>query len=178
MLFWVKSFHGVHLPKNGSELILFDINRANDLQYFIVDGERTTLDRLQAGESTSFSFTLITNESGETSSVNARTRLAGEEKFSTEDLNGSWPPGVYSMSHVAIPFKDSDPWYGAATEIDGEPALSIGSISPRGEQGLLTVPSSQLMRLRYNPFFDYVEKRTEAFCGVCLRAEDIEDKTE
>lgn len=167
-----------YLPKNGSELILFDINRANDLQHFIVDGERTTLDRLQAGQATSFNFTLVTNESGETSSVNARTRLAGEENFSTEDLNGSWPPGVYSMSHVAIPFKDSDPWYGATTEIDGEPALSIGSISPRGEQGLLTVPSSQLMRLRYNPFFDYVEKRTKTFCRVCLRAKDTLEEME
>jgi len=157
-----------HLPKNGSELILFDINRANDLQYFIVDGERTTLDRLQEGRATSFSFTLITNESGETRSVNARTRLAGKEDFSTEDLNGSWPPAVYSMSHVAIPFKDTDPWYGAATEVDGEPAFTIGAISPRGEQGLLTVPSSQFMRLRYNPFFDYVEKRTVEFCVACI----------
>jgi hypothetical protein len=161
----------VHLPDNGSELILFDINRANDLQHFMVDGERRTLDQLQEGRATPFSFTLVTNKSGETRLVQARTRLAGQENFSAEDLKGSWPPGVYSLSHVAIPYSDTDPWYGAATEIDGEQVLSIGAIAPRGEQGLLTVPPSQLMRLRHNPFFGYVAQRTAGFCPACSQDE-------
>jgi len=161
----------IHLPENGSELILFDINRASDLQHFVIDGERTTLDQLQKGQATSFGFTLVTNKSGETRSVQARTRLAGEDEFSAEDMNGHWPPGVYSLSHVAIPFKDTDQWYGATNEFKGKPVFSIGAISPRGEQGLLTVPPAQFMRLRYNPFFEYVEKRTGEFCVVCSREE-------
>ena len=37
--------------------------------------------------------------------------------------------------------------------------LPLGALAPRGETNLLTVPLSKLMRLRYNPFFAYVEKR-------------------
>ena len=159
-----------HLPANDSELILFDINRANDVQYFIVDKERATLDQLQEGQATKFSFTLVTNKSGESRAVEARTRLANKNSFAIADLNVDWPLGVYSLSHVSIPFKSVDPWYGTAatSEIDGEHFLSIGAIAPRGEQGLLTVPSSQFMRLRHNPFFDYVAQRTADFCAPCL----------
>ena len=160
----------LQLPANGSELVLFDINRANDLHHFIVDRDRAMLDQLQAGQATQFDFTLITNNSGDTRNVQARTRAAGMESFSTEDLNCQWPSGVYSLSHVAIPFEDADTWYGAAAEFDGEQVLSIGAIAPRGEQGLLTVPSAQFMRLRHNPFFDYVAERTRSFCTVCQSA--------
>jgi hypothetical protein len=161
------------LPANDSELVLFDINRANDVQYFIVDKERATLDHLQSGAATNFRFTLVTNKSGESRAVEARTRPAGSETFSAVDINAQWPLGVYSLSHVAIPFESVDPWYGTASAAgnDGEQFLSIGAIAPRGEQGLLTVPSSQFMRLRYNPFFDYVAQRTGNFCTVCRHAE-------
>ncbi len=162
-----------HLPANDSELILFDINRANDMQNFIVDKERATLDHLQERQVTNFSFTLVTNESGGSRAVEARTRLADKDTFAAVDLNVDWPLGVYSLSHVAIPFRSVDPWYGTGTttDIDGDQFLSIGVIAPRGEQGLLTVPSSQFMRLRHNPFFDYVAQRTSDFCAVCQHAE-------
>ena len=166
-----------HLPENGSELILFDVNRANDFQHFIVDSERRTLDQLQDGQATPFSFTLVTNKSGETSSVQARTRLAGEKSFSAEDLKGSWPASVYSLSHVAIPFDITDPWYGAVNQFDGKNVLTIGAVAPRGEQGLLTVPSSQLMRLRHNPFFGYVAQRTAGFCPACSQDEATDTDT-
>jgi hypothetical protein len=37
--------------------------------------------------------------------------------------------------------------------------LPLGSLKPRGETRLLTASLGQLMRLRYNPFFAYVEQR-------------------
>jgi len=158
-----------YLPENGSELILFDINRANDLQHFMVDKERATLDQLQLGQATQFGFTLVTNKAGESSEVEARTRGAGENTFLATDLHSSWPSGVYSLSHVAIPFDAADPWYGAEIKSDGGQEFSIGTVAPRGEMGLLTVPSAQFMRLRHNPFFDYVAQRTNKFCTVCRR---------
>jgi len=156
-----------YLPENGSELILFDTNRANDLQHFMIDKERATLDQLLADQSTSFGFTLVTNKAGDSIEVEARTRVAGEKAFLATDLHSSWPTGVYSLSHVAIPFDAGDPWYGAEIKSDGAQNFSIGTVAPRGEQGLLTVPSAQFMRLRHNPFFDYVAQRTNRFCTVC-----------
>jgi hypothetical protein len=45
---------------------------------------------------------------------------------------------------------------GSAGNYDGIP---LGALQPRGENRLLTVPVSQLMRLRHNPFFPYLERR-------------------
>jgi hypothetical protein len=35
----------------------------------------------------------------------------------------------------------------------------MGALQPRGETHLLIAPVGQLMRLRHNPFFAYVERR-------------------
>jgi len=40
---------------------------------------------------------------------------------------------------------------------------TLGSLQPRGERSLLQVPVSQLMRLRYNPFYPYLQQRVLAF---------------
>jgi hypothetical protein len=42
-------------------------------------------------------------------------------------------------------------------------------MSPHGETGYLTVPLSQFMRLRHNPFFVFVEKRVVSEIGDILR---------
>jgi hypothetical protein len=60
---------------------------------------------------------------------------------------------------VALPFSADDPIYGLGGD-DGDPqALRLGALEPRGERGVLGISMDQLMRLRYNPFFPYVEKR-------------------
>lgn len=72
----------------------------------------------------------------------------------------AWPPGVYSLTHVAVPFSPDDPVYGANENVDSVyHGLPLGRLQPRGESQLLTAPLSQLMRLRYNPFFGYIEQR-------------------
>jgi len=37
--------------------------------------------------------------------------------------------------------------------------MNLGSLEPRGERGVLRVSLNHFMRLRYNPFFPYIEKR-------------------
>jgi PAS domain-containing protein len=57
-------------------------------------------------------------------------------------------------------FPWTDPVYGvAAAPTHGYRGLRLGALAPRGETHLLTVPVGQLMRLRHNPFFPYVEHR-------------------
>lgn len=143
------------LPANGSELVLFDFNRADRIQHFVVDSQRALLDELAADGPADFAYTLVTNRSVETGAVEARTRAAGGEDFVALPLQASWPADVYSLSHVAIPFRDSDAWYGADAP--------FSAIAPRGDQAILQVPLGRLLRLRYNPFFDYVAERSRAF---------------
>ena len=83
-----------------------------------------------------------------------------------------WPRGVYSLSHVAVPFAPDDPVYGSSgdarkNDYDG---LPLGALQPRGETRVLTVPLSELMRLRHNPFYAYVEQRVSGELESLLQA--------
>ena len=81
------------------------------------------------------------------------------QDITTEALDMSWPPGVYSLSHVAIPFSPDDLLYGPMGPNESNNHINIGSFAPRGERKLLIIPTELLMRLRYNPFFDYMERK-------------------
>jgi hypothetical protein len=65
------------------------------------------------------------------------------------------------LSHVAVPFPPDDPFYGAEGASRGP--YPFGRLEPRGERGGLAVPVALLMRLRYNPFFPYLERRLAEF---------------
>jgi alpha-beta hydrolase superfamily lysophospholipase len=156
------------LPVNGHQLVLFDVNRAESIQHFMIDSQRDLLNELESSAPMTFSYTLVTNRDEQTTDVQARTRAAGKVETSDFDLPYAWPAGVYSLSHVAVPYAPTDAWYGS-TDKDGHPRTdSFNNMAPRGEQAVLAIPLGRLMRLRYNPFFGYVESRTLEFCEVCL----------
>ena len=71
-------------------------------------------------------------------------------------LGASWPPGVFSLSHVAVPFTPDDPLYGTA-EATRATGLPLGSLSARGESGVLRISDGAMLRLRHNPFYEYTE---------------------
>lgn len=155
------------LPANGSELVLFDVNRIAEAEDFLRRGHESALDSLLKATGLPFTLTLVTNADAETRAVVTRTRSADTSRdprpetplWTEAPLGLSWPRGVFSLSHVALPFSADDPIYGLGGD-DGDPrALRLGAVELRGERGLLEVPMDLLMRLRYNPFFPYMEKR-------------------
>jgi hypothetical protein len=70
----------------------------------------------------------------------------------------TWPAGVISLSHVAMPFPPDDPLYGQSDPGDSD-AVFLGNLAIKGERGLLKLPADWLLRLRHNPFYDYLETR-------------------
>ena len=62
------------------------------------------------------------------------------------------------MSHVALPFRADDPVYGNV-----DTGLRLGNLALRGERGMLHVSAANLLRLRWNPFHDYMEQRIVDF---------------
>ena len=70
-----------------------------------------------------------------------------------------WPRGVISLSHVALPIPPDDPLYGRRRS-GNEDGLQLGQIAVQGELGVLRVPSDWLLRLRHNPFYDFLAGRT------------------
>lgn len=151
------------LENGGSELIIFDVNRFDRIKPFIPATNASPLMQLEARDDLPYRLTVITNVSSDSRQVTQRSKAPHSNTIETEVLPLEWPPSVYSLSHVAVPFAPDDPVYGAgeATSEDYL-GLPLGSLTPRGETRLLTAPLSQLMRLRHNPFFAYIEQRLNA----------------
>ncbi len=151
------------LPDNGSELVLFDMNRNTLLEKMLKDSEAGMLDSLLSGAATDFRLTIVRNRAPGTEEVAAFTREPRSLDWIRDDLGLQWPFGVYSLSHVAIPFSPQDSWYGAPDRRENPAPIAFSGIDPRGEKDVLKPDLATLMRLRYNPFFDYVEERSLGF---------------
>ena len=85
---------------------------------------------------------------------------------SRRPLGLAWPPEVFSLTHVALPFAPDDPLYGIEASGGLAGLLPIGRLSPRGERAVLTVGTDTLMRLSSNPFFPFVAERIGQWLGA------------
>jgi len=72
-----------------------------------------------------------------------------------------WPSHVYSLSHVALPFPATDSLYGSAPENDE--GLHIGQLETKGEKGIFNISASDMLRLRYNPFYSNMQQQIIGF---------------
>ena len=151
-----------HLPPNGSELVLFDLNRAAVVRPLLRNAAETVLSRLLADPPRQFRTVFITNAAPDTYDVVERVTEAGAVIESTRPLALAFPPGIFSLSHVALPFPMSDSLYGMqpdkAEEFFG---VHLGEIAPRGELGVLILNLDALLRMSSNPFFPYLLERIE-----------------
>lgn len=152
----------VSLDAKEDEVVYFDVNRVSEAEEFIAPTFEGFIDALQGEKTTDFRLTIVGNRSEESSAVVLRTRAAGEEKWSVEELDMAWPPGIFSLAHVAVPFPPTDPFYGDGSGTT-ENSLPLGSLELRGERGVFGIPASLMLRLRHNPFFSYVEERISKF---------------
>jgi alpha-beta hydrolase superfamily lysophospholipase len=147
------------LPDNGSELVLFDVNHQSGIDAFVRPANLTLVQRLFDRAPRAYRRTLITNRSPATVDVVARTIQAGAQASVDEDTGLAWPFGVFSLTHIALPFPTDDPLYGTNPVEDGSGLLRLGSLSPRGERAVLITGTDTLMRLSSNPFFPYMAAR-------------------
>ena len=157
------------LENEHSELVIFDVNRSSLFAGFIPAAVDQPLERLEADRDLNYRLTVISNESTSSSSVAAYSRAAHMAQRTSSPLDLAWPVNVYSLSHVAIPFAPDDPIYGdASARTSGYAGLPLGTLQPRGETSVLTVSASQILRLRHNPFFAYVEARIDAMIDATV----------
>ncbi|MFQ5993452.1 MAG: alpha/beta hydrolase [Acidiferrobacterales bacterium] len=147
-----------HLAPGHHELVLFDINRSSVASTVLVSDPGPLTARLMANDALPFALTLITNENTESTTVVSRRKAPLSAQASTEPLNVAWPRGVISLSHVALPFPPDDPLYGQGPPKNTE-TIFLGQIAIQGERGLLQFSSDWLLRLRHNPFYDFLETR-------------------
>ena len=148
------------LSAGRHELVIFDINRFAVNTALLVEDPAPFTRRLIENHQLPFGVTLVTNSTPESRSITVYRKTAFESGASSEEaMNSEWPTGVFSLSHVALPFPPDDPLYGRhPPENRGE--LFLGTQALQGERGVLRVPDNFLLRLRHNPFYEYLEERT------------------
>ncbi len=150
-----------HLPSNGSELVLFDLNRAAALSVLLRDAAETVLSRILPPPPRHYRTVIISNAAADRYDVSERVTEAGDTTEQVRALDLAFPRGIFSLSHVALPFPLSDSLYGLQPDESEYFGVHLGAIAPRGERGVLIVNLDTLLRVSSNPFFPYQISRIE-----------------
>jgi alpha-beta hydrolase superfamily lysophospholipase len=151
-----------HLAPEGHELVLFDVNRHADTLSLLRPELLELAARLNAAGAQPFDLTVLENESGQTRRLVATRRRAGETAIHREPTGLEWPAGIVSLSHAALPFAPDDPVFGAAPP-ERQTTIYLGHPNLLGETGVVAINAAELVRLRFNPHFAYVEQRMLGF---------------
>ena len=144
------------LPENGSELVIYDVNRNDRVVGLMSDPPIDLLPAIQAVQPLPFSVTVVTNVSDNSQVIHAAEFATSSDSPVLTALNLSWPQNVFSLSHIALPFEPGDPIYGLTVT---QEFPNIGAAAPRGERKVLSLTPNYFARLRHNPFYPYQQER-------------------
>jgi len=153
------------LPQGGHELVLFDINRMAEMEPIMISDPSAAVQALLDNPLRRFALSVVTNENAGSRQLVVRSAGPGDATLTETPLGLAWPPDIYSLAHVALPFAPDDPIYGGQALRTGR-SVHLGPLALRGERGVLQIPAADMLRLRWNPFFPYVEARALAFTGL------------
>jgi alpha-beta hydrolase superfamily lysophospholipase len=151
-----------HLPSNGSELVLFDVNRSVKFGPLLRPSADTKLARILPAGAQPYRIEIVTNAEGGGTDTVLRTIEPNGAGERTRELGLPYPAEVYSLSHVAVPFPMTDSLYGMTPDPAEDYGIHLGALAPRGERFVLIASLDQLLRLASNPFFPYLLERVEA----------------
>jgi alpha-beta hydrolase superfamily lysophospholipase len=162
----VTSLYG-QLPANGSELVLFDVNRSARFGAMLRASADTILNRVLPNPPRSYRTVIVTNAGADGLDVVERVTEAGAVTEQTRPLGDlRYPPDVYSLSHVALPFPMDDSLYGLQPNLLDDYGVNLGAMALRGERGTLIVSLDSLIRMSANPFFPYMIARIDEGRGA------------
>ena len=148
-----------HLPANNSELVLFDINRHHNFLPITRTGASRYMSNHFSPALRAYDLVKIANRNSNTTAVSEWRQEAGSLAEQEQPLALEFPNGVFSLSHVALPFAVDDPVYGLTPNTDEDYGIRLGSLHLLGETKTLIINASAGMRLYCNPFYPYMETR-------------------
>ncbi|WP_199098716.1 alpha/beta hydrolase [Dyella sp. ASV21] len=150
------------LPANGSEIVLFDVNRNHRFDSLLRTSSLQALQNLLPPAPRTYRTTVVANAAVDDSRTVTRTTEAGQTQTTEAPLSIRYPDDIYSLSHIALPFPPSDPLYGTAPDTRENFGVHLGIQAPRGERGALVLNLDAVLRISSNPFYPYVQDRIEA----------------
>ncbi len=156
------------LPKGGHEMVLFDINRLSLIKQVLAKDPKEELEQLLSIDE-NFRLSVVANRIDNgvmTRDLVLKSRAAGGGELVETPMNVQWPENVYSLSHIALPFPAHDMLYGEGGE-DGK-TMTLGNLALYGERGTVQIPPGDMLRQRWNPFYDFMESRMLQFAKLAL----------
>ena len=150
------------LPDNGSEVVLFDVNRNHRFDSLLRASSLQALQHLVSPGAHAFRVTVIANAAENDSRTVARTTEADSGKSTVTPLSINYPDNIFSLSHIALPFPPNDPVYGTEPDMSENFGVRLGTAAPRGERGALILNLDAVLRISSNPFYPYVRQRIES----------------
>lgn len=147
------------LPENGSELVLFDLNRTIKFGPLLSSGADLVLNNVLPPPPRRFRTAVLANAGPGDEAVVERVTEAGSIEEATRRLGLTYPREVFSLSHVALPFPLSDSLYGLFPDDSEDFGINLGALATRGERGALIISLDALQRMTSNPFFPYMRDR-------------------
>lgn len=149
------------IPGGDHELVVFDVNRLFEARSLLREPFDTSF-LLNRKDVLGYAVLLVTNRDTQSNEIVLKSRHPRETSVRETDLSLEWPDAVYSLSHIALPFAQDDPVYGDGQRKD-KSRISLGSLVLRGENRTLAFPNSTMTRLRWNPFYSFLEAHARRF---------------
>ncbi len=149
------------LPANGSELVLFDINRNSKVAPLFRPAADIALDRILPAAPRSYRTTVIADAGPDGDEVVERMTDAGQAAVRIRPFGLVYPRDVYSLSHIALPFPTTDGLYGTNPDPADNFGINLGALEARGERDTLILSLDTLLRMSSNPFYPYMIARID-----------------
>lgn len=143
------------LNNKGNELVIFDVNRHHDIAPWLSDEAYYATTQLLSVSPRNYKTIIVTNENENSWQTVAIITPAGQIETKIEPLNIIYPSNIYSLSHIALPFPDTDSLYGNQLS-NNEFGINLGSLAMRNERKALIIPLDNLLRTSYNPFYAFL----------------------
>ncbi|MDH3375278.1 MAG: alpha/beta hydrolase, partial [Gammaproteobacteria bacterium] len=142
------------LPANGSKLVLYDVNRNSTMLHLMKKWPEDPARYFTSMAPLDFGVTILKNRDASSNAIDAVTLPAEQTEAVIDATKLRWPTQMYSLSHIAIPFRADDTLYGNGA-FTNNPNAVLGALAPRGERGLLKLTPEFFLRIRYNPFYEF-----------------------
>ncbi len=155
------------LPANGSEVVLYDVNRSAQLAPMLRPDALALAGQLLPLGARPYASVLI-GADAEGSGVARIREPDGSER--SEALGVPYPSDIFSLSHIALPFPPWDGLYGYAPDARESFGIELGAMVARGETGTLAISLDGLGRLSSNPFYADMMARIGAFLAAPVAA--------
>ena len=147
------------LPANGSELVLFDVNRTIKTSPLIRLDASSALTRILPAAPQPYRMTSIDNSDETPDDIIERSIETGATSVRIRHVAWRYPESFYSLSHIALPFPLTDGLYGTMPDPEENFGVRLGTLAPRGERNVLITSLDSLLRASSNPFFPYILER-------------------